>query len=101
MGAPGRKKTSSGMSTNVDKMKEFDSKVLKIMHNLLKSRDEAIKNIMELEKGYSDVTFQDFKRKFSDNSKKIDDLSNHLKATSEYYKKNISLTEKHLSAFFK
>lgn len=100
MGAPGSKKTSSGMSTNVDKMKEFDSKVIKLMNNLIQARDEAIRNILELEKGYSDVTYQDFKKKFADNAKRIDKLSEHLKSTSEYYKKNIVLTEKHLSTFF-
>lgn len=100
MGGPNNRKTSSGMSTNVDAMKEFDAKVLKLMNNLLQARDVAIQNIVQLEKGYSDKTYQDFKLKFAENAKKIDTLSEALKSVSDYYKKNILVTEKHLSTFF-
>ena len=100
MAGPGQRKTEAGMFTNVDAMKEFDAKVIKLMNDLLAARDEAIRNILELEKGYSDITYQDFKTKFADNAKRIDKLGEALKATSIYYKENIRLTEKHLSTFF-
>lgn len=94
------KKTSLGMSTNVDKMKDFEHKVGELMKKLISSRDEAIRNVLALEKGYSDVTYQNFKEKFKENAKRIELLNNHLKATSEYYRKNAELTDKHLSTFF-
>ncbi|HCA44021.1 MAG TPA: hypothetical protein DEP28_12310 [Bacteroidetes bacterium] len=99
MAGPNRR-TSQGMSTDVDRMKEFDAKVLKLMNNLLEAKEKSIRHVLELERGYSDVTYQDFKKKFADHSKKIETLKDYLKQTSNYYRENIRLTEKHLSIFF-
>lgn len=88
--------TNSGMIANASAMRKFVHDLKKLANELTDKMLVAKNHIDEVEKlGYSDSTFQDFRQKFVEEIKFVNEINKFLDENGQHYTRLAEIVEKH------